>query len=200
MIKFLFPHDSTPMDDLSGLKFPWVQTLGDLNRVEAENISKAQKKYLESRVDSPSQWLNPTFLRKIHESMFGEVWTWAGCWRKSTTNIGIKPQLIPMRVAELCFHVISWGSQQPEWSLFERSARIHHGLVAIHPFENGNGRFSRLIADRYLAAYRHAHPIWPSQIDKEGKVRAKYIHCLKDADRGDFSSLIELMKNFTPNI
>src|SRR5579872_7415410 len=101
MIKFHFPDGSTPIDDLSGLKFSWVQTLSDLNRAEAENISRAQKKYLETTVDNPSKWFNPTFFRKIHQTMFGEVWTWAGSWRKSITNIGIQPQFIPMRLSEL---------------------------------------------------------------------------------------------------
>ncbi len=197
MSKLPVPAGCTPLEDLSGLKLPWIQTLHDLNRAEAENISKAQKKYLEGRVDNPSKWLNPTFLRKIHHAMFGDVWNWAGCWRKSTTNIGIKPQWIPMRVAQLCFQVLSWESNLLLMSLEERAARIHHGLVSIHPFENGNGRCSRLIADRYQTAYRARHPIWPSQIDKEGKIRERYILSLKAADRGDFSKLLSLMSQFS---
>lgn len=111
MGRIVSPEGSTPVEDLSGLKFPWVQTLHDLNRVEAENISRAQKKYLEKGVDLPLKWFNPTFFRKVHFAMFGEVWTWAGNWRKSITNIGITPQFIPMRLSEFCSQVISWDSE-----------------------------------------------------------------------------------------
>jgi Fic-DOC domain mobile mystery protein B len=193
--KFQFPKDATPLDDVSGLKFPWVHTLRDLNRAEAENISQAQKKYLDKSIQDPALWFNPSYLKKIHQTMFGKVWDWAGQWRKSITNIGVKPVFIPMRVAELCVQVTSWSSIS-EWSYIERSARIHHQLVSIHPFENGNGRFSRLVADRYLVACNCTHPVWPSQIGIEGGVRERYILSLKAADRGDYQPIIELMREF----
>ena len=44
---FIFPEGATPLSDGSGLIPKWVYTLVDLNRVEAENILGAQKKYLQ---------------------------------------------------------------------------------------------------------------------------------------------------------
>ncbi|MBI4208502.1 MAG: Fic family protein [Deltaproteobacteria bacterium] len=35
----------------------------------------------------------------------------------------------------------------------ELSARLHHRLVWIHPFENGNGRWARLIMNIHLKKY-----------------------------------------------
>lgn len=196
MEKFHFAHGCTPVDDLSGLKLSWIQTLNDLNRAEAENISLAHKKYLGKACESPLKWFNPTFFRKIHVAMFGHVWSWAGTWRKSITNIGIKPEFIPMRLSELCAQVISWDLEPVEWTPLEKSARIHHRLVSIHPFENGNGRFSRLVADRYLLAHKLPHPVWPSEIGKEGEVRNRYILSLQAADKGDFQLLVGLMQEF----
>ena len=195
-MKLQFPEGATPLEDLSGLKLPWVQNLRDLNRAEAENISRAQHKYLEKQIEPNFKWFNPTYLRKIHQAMFGDVWEWAGCWRKSITNIGIKPQFIPMRLAELCARVLSWSSEDCPLTVLEKSARIHHQLVSIHPFENGNGRFSRLVADRYLIACKCPYPIWPSQIGGDGEIRERYIGSLKAADRGDYESLIQLMQGF----
>lgn len=37
-MKFSEPEGATPLDDISGLKVPWVNNRSDLNRVEAENI------------------------------------------------------------------------------------------------------------------------------------------------------------------
>jgi fido (protein-threonine AMPylation protein) len=128
--------------------------------------------------------------------MFGDVWDWAGCWRKSITNIGIKPQFIPMRLSELCAQVISWETRVEKISYLERSARIHHKLVSIHPFENGNGRFSRLVADRYLLVYKCTHPIWPTDLGLNGKIRDRYILSLQAADRGDYLPMISFMQEF----
>jgi hypothetical protein len=43
---FDVPQDATLLADCSGLIPVWVRTSHDLNRVEAENILKAQRKYL----------------------------------------------------------------------------------------------------------------------------------------------------------
>jgi len=42
---FEFPEGATPITDCSGLIPDWVHHLKDLNRVEAENILKAQGRY-----------------------------------------------------------------------------------------------------------------------------------------------------------
>lgn len=76
------------------------------------------------------------------------------------------------------------------------AARIHHQLVLIHPFENGNGRFSRLVADRFLLSFRCSYPLWPNHMNVEGFIRQDYINTLKRADNHDFSLLIEFMKKF----
>jgi fido (protein-threonine AMPylation protein) len=86
--------------------------------------------------------------------MFGSVWGWAGDYRKSITSIGLSPVMIPSQLAEFCFEVLAWFHNPVELTFVEIAARIHHRLVFIHPFENGNGRFSRLIADRFLLALR----------------------------------------------
>ncbi len=82
------------------------------------------------------------------------IWEWAGIYRKSITSIGVKPSLIPLQLAELCLEVNAWFQYPTELTFLEMAARIHHQLVFIHPFENGNGHFSRLIADRFLFAWK----------------------------------------------
>ncbi len=36
-----------------------------------------------------------------------------------------------------------------------KSIRIHHRLVKIHPFVNGNGRHARLVSDIYLFSHNY---------------------------------------------
>lgn len=190
---FEVPEDATPIDDSSELIPTWVHHLSDLNRVEAENILNAQRKYLRGPVRDPKSWFQVTELRAIHKRMFGDVWKWAGVYRKSITSIGINPSLIPSQLAEFCSEVVSWLQYPVELTFLEMAARVHHRLVFIHPFENGNGRFSRLIADRFLLAFKCPYPTWPSHLNQEGMVRKDYILTLKSADKGDFTPLVDFM-------
>lgn len=193
---FETPEGTTPLRDYSDLLLSWVQNMGDLNRAEAENISHAQKKYLRSSSQDLSSWFQPKMLQVIHRTMFGEVWAWAGKIRKSITSIGVAPHLIPLYLAEFCREVAFWSKEPIELTFLEKSARIHHRLVQIHPFENGNGRFSRLVADRCLLSWKCSHAIWPDDLHREGTVRKLYIKALKTADQGDYEPLILLMKDF----
>ena len=192
--RFEFPEGATPVGDCSGLIPVWVHHLNDLNRVEAENIMNAQRKYLRRAVGDPQNWFQVKELKAIHQAMFEDVWEWAGVYRKSITSIGINPSLIPTQLAELCLEVSSWSQYPVELTFVEMAARVHHRLVFIHPFENGNGRFSRLIADRFLLAFRCQHPVWPSHLNQEGIVRKDYIKTLKNADKGDYAPLVDFMK------
>lgn len=194
-IQFDYPEGATPIQDYSCLKLAWIQTQKDLNRAEAENIAAAQKKYLSKPVHSPVKWFEPTSLKKIHKDMYGNVWDWAGEYRKEITSIGIKPFMIPSQLAELCSEVKYWLTDPVELTFLEQAARIHHKLVFIHPFENGNGRFSRLIADRYLMFWGCQHPQWPVELQKNGSSRSEYIKSLKCADQGDYNPLITFIQN-----
>ncbi|MBA2728167.1 MAG: mobile mystery protein B [Parachlamydiaceae bacterium] len=197
--RFEFPEGATPIGDCSGLIPLWVHHLYDLNRVEAENILNAQRKYLQGRIGDPKNWFQVKELKAIHQAMFGNVWEWAGVYRKSITSIGINPSLIPTQLAEICLEVSSWSHYPVELTFVEMAARVHHRLVFIHPFENGNGRFSRLIADRFLLAFKCQHPVWPSHLNQEGVVRKDYIKTLKSADKGDYSPLVAFMKKLGAN-
>ncbi len=195
MVKhFEFPEGATPLADSSGLIPAWVHHLNDLNRVEAENILNAQRRYFQKSGKNPKNWFHVAQLKAIHKAMFGDVWEWAGVYRKSITSIGIQPHLIPLKLAEFCNEVMSWLDYPVELTFLEMSARIHHKLVFIHPFENGNGRFSRLVADRFLFSFRCPYPIWPNHLNKEGIIRKDYIDALKSADQGDYSLLISFMR------
>lgn len=195
MVKFDYPEGATPLADYSGLLRTEVHNQGDLNRFETENIADAKKKFLEKNVGDPALWFNIGTLKSIHKAMFGRIWTWAGDLRRTGTSIGIEPNRISLQLSEFCNEVSAWSHEAVKLTFIERAARIHHRLVFIHPFENGNGRFSRLVADRYLVAYKCPYPHWPSLQDN-GTLRSIYIQSLKDADSGDYGSLIKLMSEW----
>ena len=141
-------------------------------------------------------WFNISNLKKIHRDMFFNVWDWAGTFRTSQTISGVLTYQIQNALKELSDDVLNWNTEGCEMTFIEQAARIHHRLVYIHPFPNGNGRFSRVIADRYLKSMKCIFPIWPQEIQRNCDARKEYISSLKTADIGDYSLLIDFIKKF----
>src|ERR1700681_4672381 len=57
----------------------------ELNEAEQENISRAQDWALGRR----RELLSEKFVKDLHRQMLGDVWRWAGKFRRSERNIGI---------------------------------------------------------------------------------------------------------------
>lgn len=64
--------------------------------------------------------------------------------------------------------------------------RFHHRLVQIHPFSNGNGRISRIMADLVLQNLEGKSLYWGNtNLVDVSDVRSKYIAALCKADAGN---------------
>ena len=96
MIDFEYPDGATPIDpdEAGGLLLTHITTQGELNRWEQNNIIEALA-WLEKT--KPTKILNEQFIIKLHKKMFGNVWKWAGKFRRSDKNIGISWDQIPAR-------------------------------------------------------------------------------------------------------
>ena len=67
-------------------------------------------------------------------------------------------------------------------------------MVQIHPFPNGNGRVSRLMADFLLQKLENKSLYWgDTNLVNVSEVRSRYIAALRKADAGDYADLL----NFT---
>jgi Fic-DOC domain mobile mystery protein B len=78
----------------------------------------------------------------------------------------------------------------------EIAVRLHHGLVAIHPFPNGNGRHARLMADLLIAQLGGEPFSWGGGTLRDiGALRAEYIGALRAADNHDFRALLEFARS-----
>ncbi len=78
--------------------------------------------------------------------MFGETWKWAGEFRRSDKNIGCPWSLVGIKLRNALDDAEFWVENKT-FSVHEIAVRFHHRLVSVHPFPNGNGRFSRAMAD-----------------------------------------------------
>lgn len=189
-MKFTVPEGATPIDDISHLRIPGILTVPDLNAAEAENILRAMEKHLYRPKDPKKQWLTDKYIRRLHLDMFDGVWEWAGNYRNSELNIGVSTHLIREEIGKLIQDVYSWNTST--LSYLERAVRLHHRLVWIHPFFNGNGRHARLLSDIYLHSYGQPLPTWPeSDLSEHGNVRLDYLDALRAADSGDYAPLVK---------
>jgi Fic-DOC domain mobile mystery protein B len=192
------PSGATPIDDegLAGLIPDFVATRADLNQVEFENITKALPwAYRRAESAGPDGVLSHGFMLDLHRRMFGDVWSWAGTLRQRTTNIGVDPSQIVTQSGLLFDDARFWHGQSV-FSVDELAVRIHGRLVSIHPFPNGNGRSTRLMADLYLVAIGSPVFTWGgSRLDEEDAGRAAYIRALVLAvETDDYSELLRFAR------
>ncbi len=88
-----------------------------------------------------------------------------------------------LRVGVLLGDVKFW-LEHKTYPIEEIAIRFHHKLVFIHPFPNGNGRFSRLAADLLLEYNGARRFTWgATNLSKDDEPRKKYLAALRKADR-----------------
>ncbi len=184
----------TPLDpdELDGLKHPHVTTRGELDQLEQANIENGLV-WL-GRQRSPDI-LTDGFVRKLHKELLGDVWTWAGSYRLTEKTIGIDPPQISVQIRTLLEDVRYWVVHET-YPPIEAAIRFHHRLVSIHPFANGNGRFSRIMADVLLEDVFDAGPIdWAGgyELQHMNDRRQQYIAALRAADAGDYAPLFQFV-------
>jgi Fic-DOC domain mobile mystery protein B len=185
------PDGATPLDpdELGGLKFRHVTTRRELNELEQANVESGLI-WLGRR--RSTDILSQAFLCELHRRLFGDVWTWAGAFRRTEKTIGVDPLEIGVELRVLLDDARFWAAHAV-YPPLEAAARFHHRLVRIHCFANGNGRHARIAADAYLREYFSHPPIdWAAgrDLSKINERRDAYIAALRAADAGDYDPLL----------
>ena len=184
--------NSTPLteEEKQQLKAKWITTRAELNELETKGIAEAEIWLLKNKKDI----LNETFIKNLHKKMFGNIWKWAGAFRTTERNIGVAPYEIQPKLRILLDDVKFWIDNHT-YSPKEIAIRFHHRLVQIHPFPNGNGRISRLMADLLIKQFDLPALNWGSRnLTEISKLRKDYITALREADNGDYSFLLNFVK------
>jgi len=127
--------------------------------------------------------------------MFGDVSRWAGTFRQTERNIGIEAHRIPNDLGMMFDDVRYWVDHQA-YPPDEIAVRLHHRLVAIHPFPNGNGRHARLMADLLIERLGGQPFTWGGgSLHDIGELRRQYIDALRAADNHDIEPLIAFARS-----
>jgi Fic-DOC domain mobile mystery protein B len=163
----------------------------ELNEVELQNIAAADRWAFARK----REVVDEKFLRNLHRRMFGRVWRWAGSYRTTERNLGVKPHEIAPNMRQLMDDAQYWldhRSYPPD----ELAVRFHHKLVAIHPFPNGNGRWSRMAGDILIVRQGGQRFSWGSaDLRTPGEVRRSYIDALHAADDHDLAALVAFARS-----
>lgn len=188
----------TPLseEEMDGLLIDTITTHGELDEFEQMNIEKAIEWTL-SKKFKPEYILSEEFVRELHKRMFKDVWSWAGDFRMSEKNIGIKFHLIGTTLKQLNDDCLFWVNNKT-YSEDEIAIRYKHRIVNIHCFANGNGRHSRLIADvirKQIFNLDYFNWGSHSNLVKTGEQRAKYLEAIRQADNENIQPLIDFSKS-----
>jgi Fic-DOC domain mobile mystery protein B len=190
------PPGSTPLTDeeIEGLLPRFITTRKDLNDAESKNNSEVLKKYFLYRRKKSFRF-ELIDLFRIHKEMFGHVWSWAGKKRKTNKNIGVDKAQIDAEVKKLTDDLDYWLVHKMD--TIEISARLHHRLVYIHPFNNGNGRWARFVVNLFLKEHMNSFIRFPEdELLLTTEIRNRFIRALQVADKSDYGPLIEFHREF----
>ncbi len=164
----------------------------ELNEAEQENIVRGQEWALGRR---RRDLLTEKFIKDLHRRMFRDVWRWAGKFRTSERNLGIPHYEIPLALRELLDNSRAW-IEYDSYPSDEVAVRLHHRLVQIHLFPNGNGRHSRLMADLLIMKLGGERFPWgDTDLRKASVVRRRYIAALQAADQLDLAPLLAFARS-----
>lgn len=114
---------------------------------------------------------------------------WAGRYRNSGVIIGGADHKPPeaIDVPFLMSELIKWYLVNKKQHPVELASIIHHKLVNIHPFFDGNGRTSRLVMNIILMQAG-----FPLVVILKSD-RQRYYKALASADKGDYSLFVDFI-------
>jgi Fic-DOC domain mobile mystery protein B len=179
-------------EEREGLIPAHITLRSELNEAEFQNILEASLWAFQRKRPLATE----AFARRLHQSMYNKVWKWAGEYRKTGKNIGVDAAQIQLRMYETMEQFQYWIDHSEIYPPDELAVRFHHALVLIHPFPNGNGRWSRLIGDLLAVQLCRPRFTWgAADLGTAGAMRDTYIAALKAADNHDIEPLLTFARS-----
>lgn len=126
------------------------------------------------------QLITDHFVRELHGRLYSDIWLWGGKVRVRELSLGIAPELISGELRASLDTILYRWEHTSDWTPRELGIAVHAELVRIHPFADGNGRTTRLLADLVFVAAQNDIELvqYDWRVDKEA-----YIEHLREFDR-----------------
>jgi len=174
---------------------PSLSTRAQLEEVEGLGIQAARVWAMRDAVLLRTDLFTEEFVRALHRRMFGRIWRGAGQYRTADLELGWEASRIPEGVSMFLDDAEGWlrFSTYPH---HEVAVRLHHRLVSIRPWANGNGRHARLMADVVVASHGEEALTWGSRAaaSEPGSPRERYLRANRAADTGNMGPLLEFAR------
>lgn len=170
-----------PLDLRKGLKPKNIQTIGDLDELEEQNILKGLV-WMQKQDKDPFDY---QFWLSLHKKLFGDVWSWAGSVREKGHELANPDFALPNNIwpsFKKLQEDLKYWQYNNTFQNQELAARLHERMLTIHPFPNGNGRFSRILTEYYCERVEEITPSWGKSLVEEPKARrSTYINSIETA-------------------
>lgn len=157
------------------------QVVEDKKLVEVIGHGRALQFVRELASSLQDRRLREVDLRNIHRLSMAHEPRIAGHYKTTDNEIAGRKDLLTARSDDVGHHMrllIEWlNDAQIHGPLL--ATVVHAWLANIHPFEDGNGRVARLLANYVLYRSR-----WPCLIVRSGPEREEYYEALKHSDAG----------------
>lgn len=161
------------------------------DHLEAKDHNKALEFLYELVQQDSRSTLSEHLIRTLHQLVVQKTdEEYAGKYRTSNVFIGGADYIPPdaLQVPVEMKNVMVWFTKtKKRLHIIELSALLHHKLVYIHPFFDGNGRTARLTMN--IVLMRAGYPL--AVILKND--RKKYYQALSKADKGNYISFVRFI-------
>lgn len=168
----------------------------DLEEMKAHNVCL---KMIQEEAGDKNKPLTETFIRQLHHTLLREDYTvysqqhdgtptsyiiHAGIYKTRPNSVITQTgerfeYASPEETPALMNDLVSWyneAEQQGNISPIELASVFHYRYIRIHPFEDGNGRISRLLVNYILT--RHGYPM----LVVKSKDKSNYLTALNRCD------------------
>jgi Fic family protein len=161
------------------------------DHLEAKNHTEALEFIFDLIDKNKKQTFSEQLIRTLHQFVVLDTEKeWAGKYRTSNVLITGTDHKPPeaIDVPGLMHELIDWmRKEKTKLHSVELSALLHHKLVHIHPFFDGNGRTARLAMNVFLL--QDGYPL----VIILKNDRKKYYRVLARADNGDYDPLVKFI-------
>jgi Fic-DOC domain mobile mystery protein B len=172
---------------------PSLSTRAQLLEIEQSSIHAARLWAMRPRNLTGGEIFTEGFLRELHRRMFSGIWRGAGRYRTSVSDTGWEPGRISEGMRLFLDDADGWA-RYSTYPIHECAVRLHHRLISVRPWSNGNGRHARLMADVAVAAQGETPLTWGSR-SAAGSARSRYAEALVAADGGALGPLLDFAKS-----
>lgn len=129
------------------------------------------------------------FLFDLHDQLYRDIWQWAGKPATRLRSVGIAPERVAVALRESLDTIRYRWDHTGDWDARALGLAVHAETVRIHPFVDGNGRTTRMLADLVYVAAQHGPEFF---VYDWGIDRVSYISVLREYDASrDVRRLVE---------